>query len=468
VLPLRAREEEERHRLLLGHAEEGFEQLERGLVRPVEVLEDEAERLLLGQLADELVEDLERTRLDRLSVELADALRGIRLEREAEDAGEEGIGLLGVVAEQVRELGLELEAHARLGCRGTDLEPFSEEVSKRPVREGLRVRDAAPLDEADAVSVPAAHLPDEPALADSRLARHGDDRAAPFRERVHRPLEHGQLEVPPDERVGRLDRLVVAQPRDAVGVHRLAQALELLAAQLFDIETGLDLTVRRRSDEHAPLAGDLLEPSCEVDGLAERVPGVVAVLPVLALAADDHGACVDPYADGEVDAVGVLDLLAVLGDRALDGECRPDGPLGVVLVGDGCSEEGEELVTLELRDGAVEAADLLAHDPHDLVDQQLGALGAELLADRRRADDVRDQRGDDPAFACRYDHVGVIAMRAPPAIRPRRSKPGGRVRRCRARAEWLRAAPGRRARRGPPRAAAPPPRRRCRAGPAPA
>ena len=144
MVALGAVEEEEGDGGLVGDPEHGLDQLERRLVRPVEVFEDEAERLLLGELADELEEHLERPRLDALPVQLADGRLRLGLEREADEAREEGIGLLGLVlAEHVRELGLQLQAHAGFRGGGADAEPLAQQVADRPVGEGLRVGDAA-------------------------------------------------------------------------------------------------------------------------------------------------------------------------------------------------------------------------------------------------------------------------------------------------------------------------------------
>ena len=81
----------------------------------MQILENETQGLFLGELADELIEDLESARLDRLAVELADPLGGVGLEGQPEEAGEERISLLGVLAEEVRELSLQLETDAGLG-----------------------------------------------------------------------------------------------------------------------------------------------------------------------------------------------------------------------------------------------------------------------------------------------------------------------------------------------------------------
>ncbi len=77
------------------------------------------------------------------------------------------------------------------------------------------------------------------------------------------------------------------------------------------------------------------------------------------------------------------------------------------------SEQRVELVSDELRDGAFEALDLGAQQAHDLVDEQLRALGAECLADGRRAHDVGEENRDDAALSdyrhgkdCRRQGVG--------------------------------------------------------------
>ena len=315
VVALGAVEEEERDRRLVGDPEDRLDQLERRLVGPVEVLEDEAERLLVGELADELEEDLERPRLDALPVQLPDGGLRLGLEREPDEVRQERVCLLGLVlAEHVRELGLQLEADARLRGGGADAEPLPQQVADRPVGEGLGVGDAARLDEAHAVAVAVAHLPDEPRLADPGLAHDRDDRAAPLDERVHRALEHRQLEVAADEREAGRDGLRLEDLGDAEGLERLADALQVLRSHLLELEGRLDLPLRRRPDDDAAAARDLLEAGGDVHGVAERVERVAAVVAVT-VEADDDRAGVDADADGERNAVRGLDLLRVLRER---------------------------------------------------------------------------------------------------------------------------------------------------------
>src|SRR5919106_5061314 len=133
VLALASVQEEEGDRSFFRHAEQALEQLERRLVGGVQVPEDEAERHLLGELAGPVVEELEGAVLDALAVELAQPLGGVGLERHAQDAREERVRLVGVLgAEQLRQLGLELEANAGLGRGRADAEPLAQEIADRP------------------------------------------------------------------------------------------------------------------------------------------------------------------------------------------------------------------------------------------------------------------------------------------------------------------------------------------------
>ena len=97
--------------------------------------------------------------------------------------------------------------------------------------------------------------------------------------------------------------------------------------------------------------------------------------------------------------VGRLHLLGVLGEGPLDRETRADGPLRVVLVGDRRAEQGDQPVPGELRHGAVVALHLLRHEADDLIEEELRALRAETLSDRRRAGHVGHENGHDPPLA---------------------------------------------------------------------
>ena len=74
---------------------------------------------------------------------------------------------------------------------------------------------------------------------------------------------------------------------------------------------------------------------------------------------------------------------------------RPQRPFGVVLVGDGGAEQGEDAVAGDVHDRAAVASDRRDHPRHRLVDDDLELLGLERLAEHRRAGQVGEQRGDD-------------------------------------------------------------------------
>ena len=104
VFGVAAMDEHEADRGLLGRGKQLVEQRERRLVRPVEILEHETQRALSRERVDELVEPVERLVLDGVGREVAHPLLLLRLERQAEQGGEQGIGLVCLVGERAGEL----------------------------------------------------------------------------------------------------------------------------------------------------------------------------------------------------------------------------------------------------------------------------------------------------------------------------------------------------------------------------
>ena len=376
----------------------------------------------LGEAAHDLADRRERLLLHRLAAQLAQ--RGVRLglERQAEQAGEERIGRLGVAGERA-ERGLQLEPHARLGRVDADAEPVAQEVAHRPVREVLGVRAGAALEEADAIAEAPARLDDEPRLADARLAGDRDDRAAAVGDRLAGLVEHGELAAAADDRHDRAHLRGPARARDARGTQRALDPAQLDLAERLELDAVLHLALGLGPDDDAALGRQLLQTRRDVGGVAERV----VALGALVVVGQHDRAGVDRDAHGQIEAVAAAQLLAVGRDRGLDRERGAHGALGVVLVPDGRAEEREEAVAGELRDGAVEAPDLVRDQRHDLVEEELRALGPEPLADRRRADDVGEQHGHDALGSGRCPHAtsyrrercaSVIAVPYAARIRP--------------------------------------------------
>ena len=83
------------------------------------------------------------------------------------------------------------------------------------------------------------------------------------------------------------------------------------------------------------------------------------------------------------------------GQRVLHPQGRPHGPLGVVLVGDGRAEQGDDGVAEQLVDASAEQLDVGDQALEARLDQALHALGVEVLGERGVADEVGEQHGDD-------------------------------------------------------------------------
>ena len=85
-------------------------------------------------------------------------------------------------------------------------------------------------------------------------------------------------------------------------------------------------------------------------------------------------------------------------ERLLHAQRGPHGPLGVVLVGDRRTEQGDDGVADDLVDPAAEGVDV-GHEPLEaVVDQVLHLLGVAGLGQRREADEVGEQDRDDPTL----------------------------------------------------------------------
>ena len=132
-------EEDDAELRLLRQPEQLLQQLQRGVVRPLQVVDGEAQRPLVGEGAHHVAHGREGPRLHRLAAEVAQ--RGARLvgERHAEQPRQERVGLVDLAGQRA-ERRLQLQAHAGLGRVGGDAEPVAQQVAHRPVRRALRSR----------------------------------------------------------------------------------------------------------------------------------------------------------------------------------------------------------------------------------------------------------------------------------------------------------------------------------------
>ena len=198
---------------------EVLDEVEHRLLGPVDVLEEEDERLHVAQR----VHDLARGPRDLLRAALA--LDGFQQARgQADEVGDSVVlAALAKLLERLLERLVVGDPDRRL-----------DHLGERPVRHALAVRQAAALEHACAV-----HRVDElagqPALADTRLAVDREEvRAAVAQRSLVRVLEQLQLGLAADERSADVDVPLVDGAENAPGAHRGAHALELERACVLD------------------------------------------------------------------------------------------------------------------------------------------------------------------------------------------------------------------------------------------
>ena len=190
----------------VGEPEQLLGELERGRVGPVQVVDREHDRTLVGQARDQLADDLERSVLHRFGRELGQARGGFSLERQAEHGAEIRVDLEHPLAEEALDLASQRDTQPQLRFLERDAEPFAEHIAVGPVRERLAVRDATALEperrsarRLGGFDEPT-QLGAEPALADSRLAGDEEDAAGPSEHRVRGFSSRCELLVAADER----------------------------------------------------------------------------------------------------------------------------------------------------------------------------------------------------------------------------------------------------------------------------
>ena len=344
------------------------DQLEQRLLGPVDVLEDEHERLLL------------RNPLGPLAGSPGDFLRArLRLHR-FEDPGREpeqvGHGL--VLAERPKLLDRDIE-RVVVGDPGRALDHLGE----RPVGDTLSVGQAAAREDGCALEA-LDELAREPALADAGLAVDREQVGAPVAQRaVVGVAQQLELRVAPDER-----RLKRARP-DAAGLagsdgppgpQRLIEPLQLDRAELLDLDPPQREPVRARSEHELARLCRLLEARSQRHGLTGREGrlGIVG----------------DDLARLDADARLEPELLDCIEDR----KPRADSALGVVLVRLRDPEGGHDGVAGELLDDPA----VRDHAVRDAVEERLDTAAHDLRIrardERGRVDEVDEQDRGELAF----------------------------------------------------------------------
>ena len=185
---LAAVEQDDPERLGLGELQQLLHRLESELVGPVQILEDDEERPLLGQPLHELGDHLEAAPVQGVAAQLMQLLDRARIGLlQAEEVGQERIALVAAGAEELVQGRLQVEPHPRLAGGRRRAEPIAQQVADRPVGEPLGVAEAAADQQAHAVAQRPDRIGHQAGLADAGLAGHRHDHP----DAVHHPFEGG-------------------------------------------------------------------------------------------------------------------------------------------------------------------------------------------------------------------------------------------------------------------------------------
>ena len=250
-----------------------LDEVEQWRLGPVDVLEEEDERLDVG----DPLHDLACRPRDLLRAALAFE----RLHQPCCEPENVRHGLLGAALAELLERLLEriVVGDARGGL---------DHLAERPVGDALAVRQRAPHEHArslDAVE----ELAREPALSHAGLAVDREEvRAAVPQAAVERVREELELRLSSDERRARAERTnrAVEHVHQPPGPKRPVDALQLERAGVLDDEACCREPVRRRADQDLARTGRALETRRQVDRLARRERRLGAV--------DDDLAGLDP------------------------------------------------------------------------------------------------------------------------------------------------------------------------------
>ena len=98
----------------------------------------------------------------------------------------------------------------------------------------------------------------------------------------------------------------------------------------------------------------------------------------------------------------------MLGKDALHAEGAAKGALGIVLMGDRCTEDHEDRVADELLDRAIVTKGFLSKVLEDPRDQQLELLRVQIVRESREPHEVGEEDVDEPPLLLDVLHIGSI------------------------------------------------------------
>ena len=370
-----------------------LQQLDRGTVGPVPVLELEHDRPRRGERGQPGPDRAIQRRLQRLRVQQRQALRGLRVRFDTRERGEKG----GVPAghAQGERLGDE-RGPPRFRPR-----PRADLLRERPVAGRIPRLDAAAAQPQHLRRRP--HLRHQSRLPDAWLALDQHDRAGTLRHIADDRPQLAQLALPADQ-------TDAAGRRDGNGqgpdyqrrAHRGVLPLQAQRWHFGEHEPALGGRARPRADDDRHRLGGGLQTRRRVHHVARGKPVVLCGV------ADEGLARLDGHPDLQSDLVRADPLDDVQG--------RPDRAFGIVLVREWKAEQRRHGVADELLDGPAVTLDRLARQPVVTAQQPVDLFRIRPLGQLCRPDQIAEQRGHDPPFRRRHR---LIQPRAAPAAEQR-------------------------------------------------
>src|SRR5438105_2106996 len=165
--------------------------------------------------------------------------------------------------------------------------------------------------------------------------------------------------------------------------------------QVTHLEEASDVLLRGSANHHAPRLGHLLEPCCQVSGIADRR---IIHAQVITDLADDHEARVDAYAHLQAESTLGLERLGHVTESALNAQSGVYRPAWTIFVGERCAEQGHDPVARVLIDRPLEAVHLRRNMLEAAIDEVVHVLGIELLGEGGETRHIGEQYRDLFAF----------------------------------------------------------------------
>ncbi len=393
---------------LPGLGDQARSQIERGVVRPVDVVEDDDHRVCGGELVRPLGEGRHALLPGRLRLQVDGQRLGAEVE--PEEVADEG-GPVAVEPERgdrgagVAEAGGQLVPQDGRGVGVEDLEPEGDGVAEQGEGVAFAALAGPALHVHDLVGEeiePGDELFEQPGLPHPGVADHGDHAWLALGGGVEGALQAMELGLPAHhgglhslDATGRgAERAGLGSFHD-IGPHRLRLALEVERRHLLHVEDATDVTEGGVGDEDPVHRSGGLEPGGDVDGIANRHPLLLAAV---AHCPDHHLAGVDAHPHGQLrtllDVQGLIEL-SQRPDHVEGGEHRP---LRVVFVGLSHPEHRHHRVADELLDHPAARLDRRRPQGEVAVEHGADVLGVEPLRHLGEADQVGEEGGDQLAL----------------------------------------------------------------------